>query len=414
MISLEEARRHVLGSCAPLPASRVARSRSLGHVLAETIRSREPVPPFDNTAMDGFAVRAGDTGGAPVSLRVVGTLAAGGRCEVTVAAGQALRIMTGAPVPPGADAIVMVERTHADPEDAERVVVEVEARPGDHVRVAGSDLEAGADVFEPGTVLGPGHVGVLASLGIEEVVVVRRPSVGVLSTGDELADGAQALLAGQIRDSNRPALLATLAAAGFEAVDLGRVPDDEQAITRAVAGGVERCDAVLTSGGVSVGDYDLTRQVLDRMSRGSMRWMQVAIRPAKPFAFGTVGGVPVFGLPGNPVSSLVSFECFARPALRLMAGLSEAVPAPLHALAEEPVRRRPDGRLHLVRAQTSLGADGRVRARSAGAQGSHQLLTMALADALMLVPDGDGLGAGDEVELWPLPGGSVPALGCGR
>jgi len=220
--------------------------------------------------------------------------------------------------------------------------------------------------------------------------------VGVLSTGDELSDEPGPLRPGQIRDSNRPTLLALLRGSGCEAVDLGLVPDDEEAIAAAVRRGTQECDAVLTSGGVSVGDFDLVKTVLDRL--GQMRWMQVAIRPAKPFAFGTVDGTPVFGLPGNPVSSMVSFELFARPALRQMMGHTQLDRPRARAVADEPLRRTPDEKIHFVRVVAAMGADGRYHLRSAGGQGSHQLAAMAAANALAVLPDGDGVAAGAEVD----------------
>jgi len=202
-----------------------------------------------------------------------------------------------------------------------------------------------------------------------------------------------------VRDSNRPTLLALVASSGFVPVDLGRVGDDEAAITAAVRSAVERCDAVLTSGGVSMGDVDLVKVVLDRI--GDMRWFQVAVKPAKPFAFGLVDGVPVFGLPGNPVSSMVSFELFARPALRRMAGFGdgELERPQVRAVAGEDLGRSPDGKVHLLRVVTEWEADGRCRVRSAGGQGSHQLSAMAAADGLAVLPDGNGVAAGQEVDV---------------
>ena len=366
---------------------------ALGCVTAAEVVSGVDVPPFPNTAMDGFAVRAADTAGAPVRLEVVGTAPAGAAPQATVGPGQAVRIMTGAPIPPGADAVVMVERTSAGADSA--VTVDVVARPGDHIRAAGEDLRAGEVVFEPGTVLGPGHLGVLASIGCREVEVIPRARVGVLSTGDELVDGADPLRPGQIRDSNRPTLLALVGQAGCVPVDLGRAPDDEAAITAALQDGVERCDALVTSGGVSVGDFDYVKVVLDRL--GAMSWWQVAVKPAKPLAFGVVAGTPVFGLPGNPVSSMVSFELFARPALRRMTGHRRLFRPEVQAVADEPLRRRPDGKVHLVRVVASYGGDGRYHVRPSGGQASHMLRAMALANALAVLPDGDGVEAGGAV-----------------
>jgi molybdopterin molybdotransferase len=395
VIALDEARRQVLAACAPLPPRPVPLLEAAGCVTAAPVVAGDDVPPFANTAMDGYAVRAADTAGAPVRLEVVATLAAGTAPAQPVGPGQAIRIMTGAPMPPGADAVVMVERTHAA-DGGRAVVVEVEAAPGDHVRGAGEDLRASQVVFEAGTLLGPGHVGVLASIGCDTVAVVPRPRVGVLSTGDELVSGPVPLRPGQIRDANRPMLLAVAAQSGFEAVDLGVVGDDEAALTAAVEKGVVDCDALVTTGGVSVGDFDYVKAVLDRLGR--MHWWQVAIKPAKPLAFGVVAGAPVFGLPGNPVSSMVSFELFARPALRRMGGHADvARPGGPPGAAAAP-RRRPDGKLHLVRVAASAGDDGRWHVRSSGGQASHLLRAMALANALALLPDGEGVAAGETVE----------------
>ncbi len=366
---------------------------ALGCVTGGEVVSGVDVPPFANTAMDGFAVRALDTAAAPVRLEVVGTVRAGAAPDVEVGPGQAVRIMTGAPIPAGADAVVMVEHTSAGADGS--VTVEILARRGDHIRGPGDDLRAGEVVFGPGTVLGPGHLGVLASLGRRDIEVVPRARVGVLSTGDELVDGAGPLGPGQIRDSNRPTLLALVAQAGCVPVDLGRAPDDEAAITAALQDGVEGCDALVTSGGVSVGDFDYVKVVLDRL--GTMDWWQVAVKPAKPLAFGVVEGTPVFGLPGNPVSSMVSFELFARPALRRMNGHSRLFRPEVQAVADEPLGRRPDGKVHLVRVVASYGGDGRYHVRPSGGQASHMLRAMALANALAVLPDGDGVEAGGAV-----------------
>ena len=366
-----------------------------GLVTAELITAIGDVPPFDNTAMDGFAVRSVDTVGPPVELVVVGTLPAGVPPEVGVGPGEAVRIMTGAVMPPGADSVVMVERTTAS-DDGATVTVEVEVGPGNHVRSAGEDLRAGDEVFPPGTVLEPGHIGVLASIGRMEVPVFGRPTVGVLSTGDELVDGPVRLAPGQIRDANRHALLSLLEELGVAAVDLGLVPDVEGAIEEALLAGVATCDAVLTSGGVSMGDFDYVKVVLDRI--GDMQWMQVAVKPAKPLAFGLVDGVPIFGLPGNPVSSMVSFELFARPALRAMMGHSDLDRPRVEAVVDGGLTRRLDGRVHFVRVVVSY-RQGLYRVSSSGGQGSHQLSAMAAADGLAVLPDGDGPADGDTVEV---------------
>jgi len=397
---LEEVQAAVLRQCQPLTPRAVDLQDALGCVTSAPLEAEELVPPFDNTAMDGFAVQAADTTDPPVALKIVGTLAAGADPSgVQVGAGEAVRIMTGAPMPVGADAVVMVERTRAE---GEVVAIEHHASVGEHVRRAGDDLKPGDVVVDGGVVLTPAHLGVLASLGYARVPVFPRPRVGVLSTGDELVDGSQQLRPGQIRDSNRPTLLALVRQSGFTPVDLGRAPDDEEAIAASVESGLATCDALVTSGGVSVGDFDYVKAVLERL--GSMRSWQVAIKPAKPLAFGTVGEKPVFGLPGNPVSSMVSFELFARPALRQMGGHRRLFRRQVAAVVAEPVRRRPDGKLHLVRVVATIGEDGRWRVRPVGGQGSHQLAAAAAANALALVADGDGVGAGDTVHILLLSG----------
>ena len=418
MISLDEARAHVLAGAPTREPKEVALDDALGLVLAAPIDAPEAVPPFANTAMDGFAVRAADTQGAsekaPVHLEVVGTLPAGTAPDRAVGPGEAIRIMTGAPMPPDADAVVMVELTRAD-DEAGRVAVLAEVPAGNHVRGIGEDLSAGDRVFGAGEVLSPAHLAVLASVGCARVLAYPRLSVGALSTGDELVQGAGPLEPGQIRDSNRRALLALIEGTGCVPVDLGLVADDEASIGRAIEAGVAACDALVTSGGVSMGDYDYVKVVLDRL--GDMRWMQVAIKPAKPLAFGTVAATPVFGLPGNPVSSLISFEVFARPALRQMMGFGEIDRPRVWGVADEPLSRGPDGKTHFMRVAVHYGADHRYHVRSAGGQGSHQMAAMAAADALAVIGDGDGVAVGGDVEFMALrevygpPVDSEPSVG---
>ncbi|HUV11139.1 MAG TPA: gephyrin-like molybdotransferase Glp [Acidimicrobiia bacterium] len=402
---LGDAQASILAAVSTLEPITVAVSDALGLVLAEPVHAREAVPPFANTAMDGYAVRSADTTDAgpeaPARLRVVGELPAGHAPEVAVGAGEAIRIMTGAPIPDGADAVVMVERTARVDGADDLVDVQVAVEPGNHLRAAGGDLTVGQLVFDTGTILRAAHIGVLASVGAATVEVTRRPRVGVLSTGDELVPlvpGAApaALAPGQIRDSNRPMLLDLVREAGLEAVDLGVTRDDEDRIVAVLEDAFDRCDAVLTSGGVSVGDYDFVKAALDRF--GVLEWRQVAIKPAKPLAFGVVRGVPVFGLPGNPVSSLVSFEMFARPALLRMGGHIACHRPEVAATALEDLRRRPDGKLHLDRVLVRWVDDGYVVDRT-GDQASNVLSATALANGLALLPDGDGVAAGEAVRV---------------
>jgi molybdenum cofactor synthesis domain-containing protein len=400
VIPLQDAQAEVISACQPKPARLIELDAALGLVLAEPVAAAENVPPFDNTAMDGYAVRAADTTAAgtdsPVRLTVIGTLAAGRAPDTPVGAGEALRIMTGAPFPQGADAVAIVENTRTD---GEHVWVSAPARAHEHVRRAGEDLAAGQEVFAAGTVLGPGHLGVLCSVGLEKVPAVPAPVVGVLSTGDELVEGGGALLPGQIRDSNRRTLMALLRRDGFGVVDLGIARDVDSDIEARLTDGAARCDAVLTSGGVSMGDFDLVRVVLDRI--GKMHWMQIAIRPAKPFAFGLVGDTPVFGLPGNPVSSMVSYEVLARPGLRRMAGHldGELFREPVPARLDDGGFRGASDRTTFARVQVEIGADGRYHVNSAGGQGSHQLYAMALAGGLAIIPPHAEVKAGTDVPV---------------
>ncbi len=412
MLPLETAREFVLSRCQARTPTRVRVADALGLVTAVEIIATEDIPQFANTAMDGFAVRSEDVADAPCDLRVVETIAAGHAPQVTVGPGEASRILTGATIPAGADAVVMVERTSivradadAQPgsdEDglqrglAETVRVEVSVPPGNHVRPVGDDLRAGAHVFGAGTELTAGHLGVLCSLGMTEVEVFPRLRVGVLSTGDELVDDGSPLRPGQIRDSNRRTLLALAQRTDVVPVDLGLCPDEVDELEAVLTAGVQSCDAIVTSGGVSMGDFDYVKSVLDRL--GDMRWMQVAIKPAKPLAFGTIGDVPVFGLPGNPVSSMVSFELFARPGLRSMMGHRSPVRPTVAAIAAEDLLRRPDGKTHFMRVLATSGENG-VEVRSAGGQGSHMLWAMAKANALAVIPDGEGIQAGTQVDV---------------
>ncbi len=396
MISLEDAREFVLDRISSLSAVEVPIAEADAMVLADAVVATEQVPPFANTAMDGFAVRSADTTDVPVVLDMVGTVAAGSTFEGTLEAGQAIRIMTGAPMPAGADAVVMVERTVLAA-DEQSVEIEITVPVGNHVRGAGEDVQPGDVLFPAATLLTPGHLGVLASVGVRAVEVIRRPRVGVISTGDELVDDDRPLMPGEIRDSNRHTLLALVAASGCEAVDLGIAVDDPDLIRRAFLDGAETCDAILSSGGVSMGAFDYVKVVLDEI--GDMRWMQVAIKPAKPFAFGLIGDVPVFGLPGNPVSSMVSFELFARPSLEIMAGQPRSPLPIVAAIADDSLSHSADGKTHFLRVMGRVEADGRWHVSRAGGQGSHQLTAMARADALAVSADGAVIEPGDEVGI---------------
>lgn len=412
MIDLDAAQRHVLSRVAVLDTVDVAVVDAAGLVLAQDVLAPAPAPPFANSAMDGVAVRASDVTNAPTTLRLVGTIAAGDVPSAPVGVGEAMRIMTGAAVPEGADAVVMVElcefETVGTADDAAEFVTVASSVPvGNHIRPIGDDVSAGDRVLVQGALVTPGAISLLRTLGLSTVSVVRRPVVGVISTGSELVEPPTPLGPGQIYDSNRAAILALVTEAGFEAVDLGLIDDSEPAIEAALREGARTCDAVLSSGGVSMGDFDFVKSVLDRI--GDMRWMQIAIRPAKPFAFGTIAvddhvrgdvrAVPVFGLPGNPVSSMVSFELLALPALRAMAGHVRPHRPLTMVTAAEEFRRNSDGKIHLPRVVVWVAADGSMSARSAGGQGSHHLGAMALANAYAVIPDGPGVGVGETMAV---------------
>ena len=415
MIDITDARSYVLARCPVAAPHDVPCREATGLVLAAPVVAAEDVPPFANSAVDGYAIVAASVAAVPVELPVVGEVAAGAHTDHVLQRGEAIRIMTGAPVPDGADAIVMVEDTERL-DGGSRVLIKRSVAAGVAVRGAGDDVRAGASLYPAGTFVSPAIAGVLASVNAAVVSVVPRVRVAVLSTGDELIDDGSPLEPGKIRESNRTMLLGLVRDAGCDAVDLGIVRDDEVVLENVLRSAAQSCDAIVTSGGVSMGDYDVVKAVLSRIA--DMRWMQISIKPAKPFAFGLLAvrqavghavgqrQVPVFGLPGNPVSSLVSFELLARPALRQMMGHLMIDRPTVQAVADEGLPRRSDGRTHYVRVLAAFGADGRVHVRSVGAQGSHQLAATSLANAIAVVDDGDGVAAGDSVDTLLLALGS--------
>ncbi len=404
MMPLGQAQQLVLEVCRRGTPTSVPIDEALGCVVAAPVTATECVPPFVNSSRDGYALRAEDTPvndtGPPVRLAVIGSIMAGSSLDRPIGPGQAARIMTGAPLPAGADAVCMLEEC-SDEDDGTVVVIDHPVVAGDAVRHAGEDVRIGDVVAEPGTVLTPARLGVLASQGMDEVCIHPRPRVGILSTGDELVAGPGPLAPGQIRDANRHALIGLVRREGWDPVDLGIVGDDEGALSDALDRARVDCDAIVTSGGVSVGDLDIVKLVLEKRSGGTMRWMQVAIRPAKPFAFGTLEGsaTPVFGVPGNPVSAMVSFELFVRPGVRLIAGHHALHRVVIPAVADADLDRMPDGKIHFIRSVLWLDPDGRWRLRPTDGQDSHQLLAMAGANSLAVLPDGGGVAAGERVDV---------------
>jgi molybdenum cofactor synthesis domain-containing protein len=403
-----EARHLVLAAMAPLAARRVAISDAVGHVLAQQVLAREAVPRFANSAMDGYAVRAADVASAPVCLRVTGSVAAGDEPAVALGRGEAIRIMTGAPLPSGADAVCMIERARVE-DHGSAVIIETAVGPGTNVRQPGEDIVPGAEVIASGTSLGPAHIGVLASLGVQSVLVRPRPVVGVLSTGNELAGPGAVLVPGKIRDANRPALLAQLRTDGFPTVDLGAGPDDQDALLDLLTAGASACDAIVATGGVSVGDHDVLKVAMEKLGGTTMRSLLVAVKPGKHVAFALLGEdhgeergeqrVPAFGLPGNPVAALVTYELYVRPALRALAGCQVLDRPLITAIAETDLPRRPGPQLNLVRVTARSAPGGVPRVRLSGGQDSHMLRAMAQANGLALLPGGDGVRAGGRVRV---------------
>ena len=387
LLSIDEALSLVLERVRVLDPETVPLAAASGRVLAQPVRAPVDLPPFDSSAMDGFAVRAADT---PGRLAVVAASAAGRPSEQEVQAGQAAPIATGAVVPRGADAVIPVERT-----EMSGVAVEVEGvAPGDNVRPRGGDIRAGDEVAAAGTRLSPWTVGALAAVGLAAVDCSRRPCVSLLPTGTELRSPGEPLGPGEIYEANSLLLGAQLAEAGAEVERLGPVADDEAETQRALERGLQR-DVLVTSGGVSVGRHDLVRSALQALGVEEVFW-RVAVRPGKPVVFGTRGGTLVFGLPGNPVSSLVGFELFVRPALLALQGAAEPGPRWLPGRLGEGARLNTE-RDQLVRARRRVVGDAVMLDPVAGDE-SHMIARAARADALVLVGRGEGeLPAGSPV-----------------
>jgi molybdopterin molybdotransferase len=432
MLSVEAAQERVRAAAGgPLPDEEVALDEAVGRVLAAPVRSGLDLPPWDNSSMDGFAVHAADVAmaspDAPIRLRVVGEVRAGGSADVEVPAGSAVRIATGARVPASADAIVPVENTlvaGAGPfrspgfEAAEPVpeacLVAAAVAPGAYIRRRGEDVRSGAEVLVPGRRIGPAHIAMAAAAGAGVLRVHRRPVAGVLSTGDELRSLGQPLGESGIPDANRPGLLAMCRAAGADVLDLGIAADSLDAVLAALRPAIGRLDLLIVSGGVSVGPYDVVRSAFESIGRVDL-W-RVAVQPGKPFAFGRSDPRPgdgrqvlLFGLPGNPVSALVTFELFVKPALQRISGVTMPELDSDRAVTEDPLSKAPGrrGYLRVTVARDERGSPmrdekGLLRVRRAGGQGSHMLGAMAAAEALAIVPEAaDGIEPGSEVEiLW--------------
>ncbi len=388
MLTVHEASARILADVAPLPPERVPLLDALGRVLAASVRSPVSIPAWDNSAMDGYAVRAADIAGAsttaPVSLPVLETVAAGEFPSRALEQGTAMRIMTGAPVPEGADSVVRVEDTDGG---IARVMVQSERDARRNVRPRGEDIHEGDEVLPTGTALGPAQLGVLSAAGAASVDVYRRPRVAFLGSGDEIVDldrYAEVMAGRKILSSNSYTLHAMIVAAGGVPVNLGVARDDpadlRDRLTRA-----RGADLLVTTAGISVGEFDYTRDVLQELG-AEMRFWKVRMRPGAPIGFGILHGAPWIGLPGNPVSTMVTFELFARPVIRRMLGQTRIFPRAVPVRLVHPVST--SAKLtHFLRAVVTAAADGALTARLTGPQGSGILSSMARANALLIVPE---------------------------
>ncbi len=399
-IDVEAAHERIAAAVQPVAAAEhVPLAAALERVLAEDLHAGFDIPPDRNAAMDGFALRGSDLDAAGnARLRLVGTAWAGHPLERRIGPGEGARIMTGAPVPEGADTVVMQERSTTEDD---RVTIR-RGESGSNIRAAGEDLPAGALALAAGSRVRPAELGVIASLGLTRVPVLRRPRVAVFATGDELYEPGQPLRPGGLYDSNRYTVRAMLTRVGVDIDDRGHLPDDREAVEASLAAAAEQNDAVVTTGGVSVGAADHVALVL--RDRGDVAFWQIRMKPGRPLNFGTLGGALMFGLPGNPVSAMVTFYQFVQPALRMLAGAGYRRPPVLRARAGVAFAKKP-GRAEYQRARLMTGDDGTPTVEPVGPQGSGRLSSMARAGCFVVIPaDSAGVAAGEWVDVQPFEG----------
>ena len=383
MIPVQEALDTILSKIQFKGVEKIPLDQALGRVMAEDVVSRINNPPLDNSAMDGYALIAGDIQSAtpenPVKLEMVEEIAAGYTAKGTLKPGQTMRIMTGAPIPPGADAVLMQEDTQ---KDGDSILCLDRADVEENIRRAGEDIKIGESVLKKGTTLSPAHIGMLAVIGRSQIAVSQRPTVSILSTGDEILELDETPQGPQIFNSNGHMLAAQIKSAGGIPIYLGIAKDTEKDLMEKFEWAL-KADIVVSSGGVSVGDYDLVKSSLQKMGQDMLFW-KVAMKPGKPLAFGRIGKTPIFGLPGNPVSSFVSFEQFVRPSLRKVLGCSDLSHKTVQAKLTRTIHKKP-GRLHFLSSIVSW-ADGEYTVTPAGEQGSGILKSAANANGLLIFP----------------------------
>ena len=397
MIQVQEALDKILSKIQFKGVEKIPLDQALGRVMAEDVVSRINNPPLDNSAMDGYAVIAGDIQSAtpenPVKLEMVEEIAAGYTAKGTLKPGQTMRIMTGAPIPPGADAVLMQEDTQ---KDGDSILCLDKADVEENIRRAGEDIKIGESVLKKGTTLSPAHIGMLAVIGRSQIVVSQRPTVSILSTGDEILELDETPQGPQIFNSNGHMLAAQIKSAGGIPIYLGIAKDTEKDLMEKFEWAL-KADIVVSSGGVSVGDYDLVKSTLQKMGQDMLFW-KVAMKPGKPLAFGRIGKTPIFGLPGNPVSSFVSFEQFVRPSLRKVLGCSDLSHKTVQAKLTRTIHKKP-GRLHFLSSIVSW-ADGEYTVTPAGEQGSGILKSAANANGLLIFPlEAEEIKQGQEVAV---------------
>tara|TARA_R100001039_G_scaffold39226_2_gene46364 strand:- start:76082 stop:77356 length:1275 start_codon:yes stop_codon:yes gene_type:complete len=399
-LTVEQARQRIHDLLSPISSwQKVSLRQALGQVLHQSVVSPRQVPPYNNSAMDGYALQSADIKNAPFSLNNVGVAFAGKPYQGHVEASQCIRIMTGAKIPDGCDTVVMQEQVESD---NQTITIHTEVKAGQNVRLAGEDIDCGDTVLPAGRRLTPADLGLLASLGIAEVVTYRPLRVAFFSTGDELCGLGEHLGDGQIYDSNRYTLYGMLSELNIDVIDMGVFPDNRAALKIALEQAAADADVIISSGGVSVGDADYVKDMLAEL--GQVNFWKIAMRPGRPLAFGQIGEAMFFGLPGNPVSVMVTFYQFVQPALKRLAGESDTLPIIIEVPCDNAIKKRA-GRFEFQRGILFRNNEGQLRVSTTGAQGSGILRSMSMANCFILLEENcDGLSAGSLVNVQPFAG----------